>query len=84
MHEQLTTSDEAHNEENLLWGLEYISHSDEIGVIGLEQNVFFQFGGLNLVVLDNHVFSQRLHGIHILSAPLYDQKDFTERASSNN
>jgi hypothetical protein len=42
VHEEFTTTDESHNEENLLFGLEDVAHADEEGVVGLQQNVLLK------------------------------------------
>ena len=57
VHEQFSTSHKAHNKEYLLVGLEHVAHSYKERMFGLQQNVLFQFGRFNLVVLNNHIFS---------------------------
>ena len=58
MHEEFTTTDESHDEENLLLSLEHVAHTDKEGVIGLKQDVLFESSRLNLVVLNDHVLSE--------------------------
>ena len=40
VHEELATSDKAHDEEDLCFGLEYVAHADKERMISLQQNVF--------------------------------------------
>ena len=35
VHEKLTTTDESHDEEDFLFGLEYVAHTYQEGVVGL-------------------------------------------------
>ncbi len=64
MHEKLTSTDEAHDEENLFGRLENVAHADKEWMVGFKQNIFLEFGRFHLVILQNHVFAQRLHRIH--------------------
>jgi hypothetical protein len=66
VHEQLTSSDESHDEEDLLVSLEHIVHTNQEGMISLEQDFFFQLCAFYLVIIDDHILSQRLHGINFL------------------
>ena len=57
VHEKLATSDESHDEENLLLSLEHVAHSDEEWVIRLQKDIFLQSGRLDLIVLDDNILS---------------------------
>lgn len=83
VHEKFTATNESHHEENLLLRLEHVAHTDKEGVIGLEQDVLFESSRLNLVVLDDHVLSQRLHRVHLVRTSLLHQEHFSERATTN-
>ena len=39
VHEKLATSDESHDKENLLLGLEHVAHSNEEWVVSLQKDV---------------------------------------------
>ena len=84
MHEQLTTSDEFHDEEDLKICLEYKLHAYKERVIGLLQDIFLKHCGFNLIVLQNNVLSQGLHGINCLSISLLHQKDLSKTTLANN
>jgi hypothetical protein len=65
VHEELTSSDESHHEEDLLFRLEHVMHSHKEGVVSLHQDVLFQLCALNLIVVKDHIFPQRLHGVDL-------------------
>ena len=66
VHEQLTTTYKSHNEEDLLLCLEDITHSNKERMISLQQDIFLQSSRLDLVILNNDIFSERLHSIDII------------------
>ena len=45
------------DKEDLLIGLEHVTHSYKERMISFEQNVLFQFGRFNLVIFDDDVLS---------------------------
>ena len=83
VHEEFTTSDEAHDEENLLVRLEHVAHTNQKRVVSLQQDVLFQSRGLHLIILNDDILSQGLHGVNIVRIPLLDQKDFSEGATTD-
>ena len=83
MHEELSSSHEPHHEEYFLVSLEDVVHSHEERVVGLKQDFLFQFGALNLIVVENHILAQRLHCIYLFSSLLLHQEYFSETSSSN-
>lgn len=44
VHEQLATTDEAHDEENLMVRLKHVTHAHEERVISLKQDIFLELG----------------------------------------
>lgn len=83
MHEKLTSSDESHDKENLLVSLEDVAHANQEWMVSLEQDIFLQSSRLHLVILNDHVFSERLHGINIVRSPLLNEENFSEGAAAN-
>jgi hypothetical protein len=59
-------------------------HAYQEGVISLQENIFLQFGRLYLVVVQNNVLTQTLHGINLLVRLLLHQENLSEAASANN
>lgn len=57
VHEQFSTSDESHDEENLLLSLEDIAHANKEGMIRLQEDVFLQSRRFKLIVLHDNIFS---------------------------
>lgn len=85
VREEFSSSDKPHHEEDLGISLEHIVHAHEEGVIGHQQNIFLQFGRLDLIVLQNHILSQSLHGVNDRRVVFLDhQKDLTEGPTSDN
>ena len=84
MHEKLAAPDESHNEKDFLLGLENIAHSHQKGVISLQQNVFLQTRRLHLVILNDNIFAERLHGVHFTGSSLLNKENLSEGASANN
>lgn len=44
VREEFTSSDESHNEEDLLIGLEHVAHADKERMISLQKDILLQFG----------------------------------------
>ena len=84
MHKQLAASDKLHDEEDLEVGLEDELHAHEERMVGLLQNIFLKHGRLNLIVVQNDIFSERLHCKHCLGVLLLHQEHFSETALANN
>ena len=57
VHEQLSSSDESHHEEDLLLSLEDVVHTDEEWMVCLHHNVLLKLCALNLVVVDDNILS---------------------------
>lgn len=83
MHEEFSSSDESHNEEDLLFSLENVMHANQEWVISLHQNLFFQFSALNLVIIYDDILSQRFHSEDFAGIFFLDQEYFTEATSSD-
>jgi hypothetical protein len=52
-------------------------------MISLHQYLFLQFGALNLIVINNDIFPQRLHGVNFLRSLLFDKEYLTKASSPN-
>ena len=83
MHKQLTTSDKLHNEEDFKIRLEYKLHTNKEWMICLLQDIFFKHGGFNLVIVQNDILPERLHGIDRASVILLDKEHFSKTTFSN-
>lgn len=84
MHEEFSSSDELHDEEYLLVCLEHVLHSHQERMIGFQQNLLLQQSRVQLVMLQDNVFSQRLHGIDFAILNLLNQKYLSKAPLSNN
>jgi len=84
VHKKFTTTNESHDEEDLLICHENIAHSHEERVVCLQQNILFKFGGLNLIVINDYVLAEGLHSVDLAAIFLLHQKYFTKATSSNN
>ncbi len=58
MHEELASSNELHHEEDLLLSLKDIVHAHQERVVRLKQDVLFQLGALDLIVINDDVFPE--------------------------
>ena len=83
MSEKFTTSYESHDEENLLLSLEDVIHSNQEGVISLHKNVLLKFRRLNLVILDDYILAEGLHGVGIVSSTLLDEEHFSKGTATD-
>ncbi len=83
MHEKLTTSHKPHDEENLRLCLEHIAHPNKEGMISLHENFFFKLGALNLIVIEDDIFSEGFHSINFVRTFLLNQEDLTKATSAN-
>lgn len=83
VHEKLTTTDKLHDEKDLHVSLENELHTNEEWMIGLLQDIFLEHSRLNLIVIQNDIFSQGFHSVDCLGILLLDQKDFSETTLSN-
>ena len=72
MHEELTTSHEAHDEEDLRLCLEHVVHANEERMIGLHENLLLKLGAFDLIVVEDDIFSKGFHGINLLGILLLD------------
>lgn len=84
MREELSSTYESHNKEDLGLSLEHEVHSHEEGVVSHEENIFLQFGRLNLIVLQDDILGQGLHGVNLRRIVFLDHQEYlTERSASN-
>ena len=84
VHEELATSDELHDKVELGVGLEHVLHADEEGVVRLLQDLLLEHRRLDLVVVEDHVLAQGLHGVDIISAFLLHEEHLSKRALADN
>jgi len=61
-----------------LLGHEYEGHSDEEGMISFEQDVLLKLRRLNLVVVENSVLVQGLHGVDLAVRLLLHEEHLAE------
>ena len=83
MHKKFTTSDKLHNEEYFLIGLEHVFHTDQKWMISFLQDFLLEQSGLNLIIIEDDVLSQGLHGINSIRTRFLYEEYFTETAFSN-
>ena len=76
--EQLTTLDKLHEKVNSKLILEDILHVNKEGMLDGIQNIFLQLNVLHLLILQNHIFPDALHGIELLVKLVLHQEYFTE------
>ena len=81
--EQFTTLHELHQEVDTILVLEHILHVHEEWVIDRAQNIFLKLYVLHLLILQNDVLSDALHGIKFLGGYVFDKEHLTEGALSN-
>jgi hypothetical protein len=84
MHKQLTSPHEPHHKEYLLVRLEHVVHSHQEGMVGLQQYLLLQLGALHLVVVYDHILTQRLHCIHLLRSLLFHEENLPKATSTYN
>ena len=82
MLEQLTSSHELHDEENLLWSLERVDQVDQERVVDVLQDHLFRLGVLNLVLVDDLLLAERLKGVNLLCVLLLDKHHLSEGSST--
>jgi len=78
MSEELTTLDEVHHEINSEFVLENILHINQELVLNGVQNLLLQLDILNLLVLDNDIFTDTLHGVEFVSFSILNKEHFSE------
>lgn len=83
VHEELSTTNESHDKEDLGLGLEDIVHADKERMVGLHKDLFLELGAFYLIIVENHVFSQTLHRVNLLAVLLFNEEDLTKASSSN-
>lgn len=76
--EEFATLDELHQEVDTVLILEYVLHVDQEWVIDLAQDVFLQLNILHLLIFENDILANDLHGEQLLGSNLLDQEHLTE------
>ena len=77
---QFTTLDERHHKVQPLCRLKQILHSHEEGVLATEQNVLLKLSVLDLIVVNQHVFTDYLYCVLLRGTLELGQENFPERA----
>ena len=83
MHKELSAPHKFHYEEDFLVCLEDVLHANQEGVVRLLQDVLLEQSRLNLVVVKNDVFPQRLHGVDATSVRLLHEENLSKTTLSN-
>lgn len=83
VHEKLTTSHKPHDKEYLRLRLEHIAHANKEWMVSLHENLFLKLSALNLIVIEDDIFSERFHSINILRALLLNKEYFTKATSAD-
>jgi hypothetical protein len=80
---QLTSTNELHDEEDLVLRLEDIFHSHQEWVMCFHENLLLKEGALQQVVVEKLIFSESLHSIIYWRSFLLDQEYFSKGTFSN-
>ena len=83
MLEEVTTTDKSHHEKYFSLRLEDITHTNQEGMVRLKLNVFLEPCRFKTSILNNDIFSQRLHRINLLRASLLHELDLSKGAATN-
>lgn len=83
MFEQLTSTDEFHDEVELHISLENELHTDKERMVGLLKDLLLELGGFNLVVVKDHILAQRLHSEHVFGSLLLNKEDLAEGTTTD-
>ena len=80
MSKELSSLNEFHDKIDAEVILEYVLHVHYKWMIYLEQDVFFQFNVLKLLIFDYNVFSDAFHCIYLLVYLILNEIDFSKSA----
>lgn len=78
MAEQLASFDEAHDEVDAVFVLEYELHVHDEGVVHCVEDVLFELDVLPLLIVDHDVLTDALHRIDLLRNQVLDQVHLSE------
>ena len=81
--EKLTTLNEFHEEVDALLVLEHELHVDEEGVVNRVEDIFLEADVLELLVFDDDVFADALHGVEVAVGFVLDEEHLTEGTLAN-
>lgn len=79
---ELSSLDEGHDKVESLRGLKQVVHADKEGVVTTKQNIFFQLGVLNLVVLNQHILANCFDRIELLFLNKFSQENLSESSTA--
>ena len=65
MPEELTALNEVHQEIDACLVTEHVVHADDEGVVHLVQDLLLQLEGVHVLILEDHVLSNALHGVNL-------------------
>ena len=83
MSEELATAYKSHDEEDLLFSLEYVLHAHQERVVIIKQNVLFEKSRLYLASLLHIALPHSLHREYLTCVLLLHQEHLPEPALSN-
>ena len=83
MSKQLASLNENHQEIDPEIVLEHILHVDQEGMVNLIENIFFEIDVLHLVVLQDKILSDTLHGEQFTGSLLLNKEHFAESSFAN-
>ena len=78
--EELATLDELHQEVDAVLVLEDVLHVDQEWVVDLPQDVLLQLNVLHLLIFENDILADDLHGKKLFCSDLLNEEDLTESA----
>jgi hypothetical protein len=79
---QLSTSNEGHDKVKAELRLEEIVHAHKEWVIAAKQDILLEFSVIHLIILEEHIFSDRLDSVQLLILLQLSEVDFTESTST--
>ena len=75
---KLASLDEFHEEEDAILILENVIHTHNEGMTNVIENVLLELKRIHLLVLNNDILSNTLHGINLAGLAMFDLKDFSK------
>ena len=84
MSEELSALNEVHEEEYPQVVLKHIVHAHDEWMLDRVQNLLLKFQRVHLLIFKDHVFSNALHSINLLSFPVHHLEHFSKSTFAYN
>lgn len=79
---EFASFDERHDKVESLRRLEQIVHTDQKRMVTREKDIFLQLGVLNLVVLNQHIFTNSLNSVQLFGLGELSEEHFAEGSAT--